>query len=217
MEGVSVDVVIATGDAPAAILAAAQEAGADLIVLGPHRRGLRDMFVGTTAERTMRTSDRPVLTANAVPSGAYARVLLALDFDEASHAAARAIGGLKLSPEAEVVALHLFAAPALGSIKRAMETDAAMDGYVASRRQDAAERLAHLLTQADLDTARPLLEPEHGSPSAAILSAAERQGADLIVMGTHQRSGVQRFLIGSVARDVVLESGVDVLVVPPGE
>jgi nucleotide-binding universal stress UspA family protein len=52
-----------------------------------------------------------------------------------------------------------------------------------------------------------------GDPPEEVLAAVEGTGADLIVMGTHGRRGLSRLLMGSVTSHVILQSGVDVLVV----
>jgi len=56
-----------------------------------------------------------------------------------------------------------------------------------------------------------------GSPSTEIVRYAEREGCDLIVMGTHGRGGIDRLLLGSVAERVVRSSTVPVLTVRVGE
>jgi nucleotide-binding universal stress UspA family protein len=56
---------------------------------------------------------------------------------------------------------------------------------------------------------------ETGVPHREIVADAEASGADLIVMGTHGRTGLDRFLLGSVSERVVRTAGVPVLVVPP--
>jgi nucleotide-binding universal stress UspA family protein len=56
---------------------------------------------------------------------------------------------------------------------------------------------------------------ETGVPHREILADAEDAGADLIVMGTHGRTGLDRFLLGSVSERVVRTADVPVLVVPP--
>ena len=55
---------------------------------------------------------------------------------------------------------------------------------------------------------------EYGSTSEGILSCSREFGADLIVLGTHSRSGFERLLMGSTAEQVVRHSEVPVLVVP---
>lgn len=54
---------------------------------------------------------------------------------------------------------------------------------------------------------------EEGSPSPAILKIAAERGAGLIVMGTHGRTGINRWMLGSVTERVVRESPVPVLTV----
>ncbi len=70
---------------------------------------------------------------------------------------------------------------------------------------EAMERLA-----GDVDVRTNQVE---GSPAQEIVEYAEDEGIDLIVMGTHGRSGVDRLLLGSVAERVVRTSPVPVLTV----
>jgi len=55
---------------------------------------------------------------------------------------------------------------------------------------------------------------EFGSTADAILGCITQFNADLVVLGTHSRTGFERFIMGSVAEDVVRHSPVAVLVVP---
>jgi nucleotide-binding universal stress UspA family protein len=66
-----------------------------------------------------------------------------------------------------------------------------------------------------VDESARLLERE-GEPVSEILETAGAVASDLIVMGTHGRTGLQRLLIGSVADRVIRRSPVPVLTVPPG-
>jgi nucleotide-binding universal stress UspA family protein len=54
-----------------------------------------------------------------------------------------------------------------------------------------------------------------GEPGPSIVSVAEAEHADLIVVGTHGRALVSRFLVGSVSDHVVRHAAVPVLIVPP--
>ncbi len=56
-----------------------------------------------------------------------------------------------------------------------------------------------------------------GRPSEVILDLARREGADLIVMGTHGRTGLSHVLLGSVAERVVRQAECPVMTVPPGK
>lgn len=55
-----------------------------------------------------------------------------------------------------------------------------------------------------------------GLPEKEIVNMAREWGADLIVLGTHARSGIQRILTGSVAEYVIRHSRIPVMVAPPG-
>ncbi|GAB3933240.1 universal stress protein [Mucilaginibacter myungsuensis] len=58
---------------------------------------------------------------------------------------------------------------------------------------------------------------EYGDTADAILECSKQFGADMIVLGTHSRTGIDRFIMGSVAEHVVRHSDVPVLVVPTKE
>jgi nucleotide-binding universal stress UspA family protein len=55
---------------------------------------------------------------------------------------------------------------------------------------------------------------EYGSTAESILHCGKEFKADLIVIGTHSRTGIDRFFMGSVAEDVIRHSEIPVLVVP---
>jgi nucleotide-binding universal stress UspA family protein len=58
---------------------------------------------------------------------------------------------------------------------------------------------------------------EYGSTADGIISCAKEFEADMIIIGTHSRSGLDRLLMGSVAENVVRNSEIPVLVVPSKE
>jgi nucleotide-binding universal stress UspA family protein len=74
------------------------------------------------------------------------------------------------------------------------------------------ERLLASFSPADRALMLPLLEA--GDPATAILEAAKSHAADLVVMGTHGRTGLRRLALGSVAERVVRAASAAVLVVP---
>lgn len=55
-----------------------------------------------------------------------------------------------------------------------------------------------------------------GSPEQKIINISKEWGADLIVMGTHGRTVIEKILTGSVAEYVIRHSGIPVLITPPG-
>jgi len=74
------------GDPFATIVGEAEARNADLIVLGePGKQRLKDLFVGTTTERVIRHSERPVLVVKEASAEAYRRVLVAFDLSEGAR------------------------------------------------------------------------------------------------------------------------------------
>ncbi len=58
---------------------------------------------------------------------------------------------------------------------------------------------------------------EAGEPASTIIKVLEERGGDLVVMGTHGRTGVKHLLLGSVAEKLVRLSPIPVLTIPPEE
>jgi len=79
--------------------------------------------------------------------------------------------------------------------------------------RDAKERMHRIASENFSDKTPHEIEVATGDPAAKILQAAEKDHADLIVMATHGRTGVDHFVLGSVAERVVRESPVPVLTV----
>lgn len=87
----------------------------------------------------------------------------------------------------------------------------------ASRNKLAIERLVSLTTRATASGVKAdhVLDVEAGSVPKAILETAKAQHADLIVLSSHGRRGIQRLLLGSVAERTVHLSPIPVLLLPP--
>jgi nucleotide-binding universal stress UspA family protein len=127
----------------------------------------------------------------------WSKVLCPVDFSDESRAALRAAADLSRRMGA---ALTLFHAESAESELRAA---AAPGGLLADWRREA-ERLG---------VARVTAASAPGQPATAIVEAATGGGFDLIVMGTHGRTGRRGALLGSVAESVVRSSRVPVLTV----
>ena len=82
---------VVTGDPFDAIVRTATAQAADLIVMGAHRKQLlRNIFVGTTIERVIRTGHHPVLMVNNEVNAPYELALTPVDLSDASANAIRA-------------------------------------------------------------------------------------------------------------------------------
>lgn len=217
VDGIATDVMVVVDDVHSGILSVADDISADLIIIGPHRAQLRDIFVGTTAERVVRKSTRPLLVAVETPAAQHRKTLLALDFDEASKAAARDALAMGIFDHTEVVVMHAFDAPGESMMRRAMERSADIGRYVDAEKDSATEELRTLLKDLGLPPTCQTVVSMEGTPARAILEAAQSADCDLIVLGTNQRKGFERVLIGSVTADVIRDAHRDVLIIPVNE
>ncbi|GGD38554.1 universal stress protein [Sinisalibacter lacisalsi] len=205
-------------DAPfAGIVRAATEIAPDLLVIGPHRRQvLRDVFVGTTAERTIRSVSCPVLMVNALPAGRYRHVLQTTDLSDESRIAAQRFAALGLGEDARASMLFVFDAPAmrLGMSHSIPKDDQAH--YLEGERTHALRELGRFMaTLGAAVQADQVVRREDTAAANEILKAAEEMKADLIVAATHGRGGGARMFLGSVTEQVLRSATVDVLAIPP--
>lgn len=215
VDGIACDPVVVLGDAFAGIVSAGEQANADLQVIGSHRRQLlRDVFVGTTAERAIRTSTRPTLMANAVPAGAYRHVLVAVDFSDSCRDAVLVLKDLGFDKQTAVSVIHVFDAPATSLMSRASLGPEEIKDYVLEEEKTARRDMEAFLREVKLDPVRTILRPNDTTIGLTICDSAREADVDLLVAATHGRSGIAKLLLGSVAEEILLRSEIDVLAVP---
>jgi nucleotide-binding universal stress UspA family protein len=210
------------GDAVSAgIITQADLVGAALIMLATHgRSGPKRWALGSVAEEVIRTATCPVLVVRAgmgAPKDRphrVQRILTPLDGSATAESAlaeavrlATAFGAIL-----DVIAVVPWAASVYGAGAEVW-TGEEVDDRLAQGSDDYLGRIQDRLPP-DLPCERQVLR---GAPATAILDHAERTRADLIVMGTHGRSGLSRFVLGSVADRVVRGGTVPVVLVRGGE
>jgi nucleotide-binding universal stress UspA family protein len=198
---------VVAGAAHAEIARMAEELGADLILVGATRRGWagRALF-GTTAARTLRTASRPVLVVRSEPDAPVRKVLLTTDLSELSVHACRV--GVELARSiwgGQVEFRCLSAVWAGGDLPP-------LDGE--RLRSAVAAGLGPLLAPLEAGGAAIHAVVRLGDPYEEILAEAASWPADLVVLGTHGRSGLSRLFLGSVAEPAVRDLTCSALVVP---
>lgn len=142
---------------------------------------------------------------------AFRRILLPTDFSRASAPALRRAVALARACRAPLVLLHVMTPPSPFISEDTLPSNYA-DLLILARRS-AKRRLAAVLGRVRRTGVRAKAILAEGLPAGEILRAARRARADLIVMGTHGRTGVSRVFMGSVAERVVRESRCPVLTV----
>lgn len=140
----------------------------------------------------------------------FNKILCPMDFDENS------MGGLRLAcelAEGKDAVIYLFhTVPMVVTA----EVPLPMESYVALE-AEAKEKLQEIATQQLGDKIRHEVAVAIGEPAHLILEEIKKLGVDSVVMATHGRTGVKRFVLGSVAERVVREAACPVVTVRPPE
>ena len=186
-----------------AIIDYATERDVDVVVMGTHgRQGMDRLLSGSVSEEVVRGAPCPVFTVlpsetEGVPT--ISRVLAPVDLSEQSPMVVDHAAALSEAYGAPLDLLHVVEEAAYPSAYGldAMGTDLP---NVQDRAREALETLAGRI---DLRTDPVNVHVLAGNAARDIVEFAEEQAADLIVMATHGRTGLERFLIGSVAEKVV--------------
>jgi nucleotide-binding universal stress UspA family protein len=210
--GMSVPTDVVTGPLIAGILGHAAGNRADLLVLGARGASfMRHLMLGSTAERLVRKSDRPLLVVRQPPHERYRRVLVAVDFSPLSLKAldlARAV-----APHADLVLLHSYDVPYEDWMRTVDVPEGALQHYQQAARQRALQNMQAFLAAAALTAAEVPTVVVKGDPTIRILEQEQELDCDLIVVGKQGETVTEEFLLGSVTKHVLQQSQSDVLVV----
>jgi nucleotide-binding universal stress UspA family protein len=192
---------------------------ADLVVMGPHTRRRLDVgFLGTTADRVIRTLDAPVLVVRGALRMPLKRLLVPIDLSERTGcvldvalAWGEGVGGHDGAlpiPTVEMEIVHVVPrvlAPGGLPFDRAT----VLPGM--NREVDAALKRAG--GASSIQVSEEVLWGDRADHE--IVRCAQQSGSDLIVMATHGYGMVKRALVGSTASGVARNSPCPVLLVPP--
>ncbi|MDP1534329.1 MAG: universal stress protein [Rubrivivax sp.] len=208
---VTVRPVHASGAALDEIDREAQALDAALVVLGARGAGfMRRLVLGSTSERLLRRTTRPVLVVRQTPHGPYRRALVALDFSAWS---ARAVTtARRVAPHARLLLFNAYQVPFEEKLNFAGVDAATIELYRQRARVDATQRMHALAAASGLkpgDWEPCIVE---GDASQRIIEHEQEKDCDLVVLGKHGQSATEDLLLGSVSKHVLAEGGSDVLV-----
>lgn len=140
------------------------------------------------------------------------RILLAMDGSDQSYEAARALA--YLSPVQQVIILHALDVPKPAYPMMTPELTQELYATVERGMKEDGERLLErAVSILPLHAGSTTKRLEVGKPADTILAAAERERADLIVLGARGRGLVQEVLLGSVSHRVITQAPCPTLVV----
>lgn len=219
--GVVIRQVVKAGSAAGQIATLARSSKAELVVVGRGGGRVRDVFLGSTAERVIRQGQLPVLVVRLAARGAYARPAMALALDEAADEVIETMLKVIEPPRLEVTLIHAYRVPFEATVYPSLSSVDAEEWRTHEQRK-ARQELAKLLNStlersgiAQHDAPIWKLQVRLGSPRTVIPRAVEQARADLLVLGTHGHAGLAHAFLGTVAGDLLREVACDALVVPP--
>jgi nucleotide-binding universal stress UspA family protein len=183
----------------------------DLIVMATHGRvGMTRWLLGSLAEKVVRHAPCSVVTVRPPEGereavGSVERVVVPIDFSDHSRRAVAAALGL-LADDGSLVLHHVVLNPMLSGLApsalRLFSQDPSLTKRVRARMEDWMEGQPF---EAEIT--------EAGDVANSILEVAEAKKADLLVMGTRGRTGLDYFLTGSVAEKIVRACSIPVMTV----
>jgi nucleotide-binding universal stress UspA family protein len=213
--GLTVETAVLSGRPASAISERARTMGADMIVVGSRGHGrIGTMLLGSISSELVDHAPAPVLVARGT---CIDRVLLAWDGSACAARAAELLTDWPIFGESSVRVVSVadievpwwtgFPEPGSPEMMPIF-----VDAAEATRRhhQELALGMTDALRAAGRSATAERLE---GDAATEILARARTMKTDLIVMGTHGRTGLARLVIGSVARNVLHHAACSVLIV----
>jgi len=147
------------------------------------------------------------------------RLMFATDFSPCSQEALAHARYLATELGAEVNVVHVFERPFFieAGVSHRLQLRHDVDQWIQEAKDEAKRRLESLANELRIKGLTVTVAFREGIPFVEILKEADEWRADLIVMGTHGRTGVAHALIGSVAERVVERAPCAVLTVRPAQ
>ncbi|HWP43254.1 MAG TPA: universal stress protein [Blastocatellia bacterium] len=210
--------VVVEGYPRTKIVEYAREWGADFIFVGSHGHGsIARFFLGSIARAVTRTAPCSVgivrSTGHRWTEGkAGMRILLATDGSQCSVAAARSIASRPWpeATEVRVVSAVDLVVPVIEPWYGAPELIGRIERETSKLAEKAVNSARQILSDAGIESSESILV---GNPKVSILDEAKDWDADLIVVGSHGRRGIDRALQGSVSEAVAMHAHCSVEVI----
>lgn len=205
---------IIVGDPAERLIEHAQQIGIDLLLTGPaHSKILGENLLGSTAARIVRYVNLPVLAVRRREDGPYATAAAGIDFSAGSHSALQT--GMALFRSAQFTLVHAYqVTPDWGG----RNADRSVDVIEAEEKdrviRAAEQELTEIIGSASHANGRIGTFLQEGDPEVVMTDYVDKHWPDLVIAGTHGRTGDQHAAIGSVAEHLLNTLPCDILAVP---
>lgn len=212
-EGVKCELLARHGDEPyKVIISEAEKNGVDTIIMGRKgRTGLKRLVMGSTTAKVIGHTRANVLVVPKTASLEFRSILIATDNSPYSERAALEAINLAKCTGARLTAISV-AGEAMGSLE-ATHSRTMRDKLAEEEREYAESFVKKVKDIAAKEGAKAEGIVITGKPYEGIVESARERDVDLILMGSHGRSGLEKLLMGSVTEKVIIFSPCAVLVV----
>lgn len=204
-----------SGPVSESIVSFAEENDIDLIVISSHgRSGVQRWVYGSVAEKVLRQTCCATLVIRGytqVELFKHRRILVPLDGSSLAEYALEAAVAIAGAMEAELILIRITTPIHLGLETAPMEQ--AFDNIEAVERSQAEVYLKTVATSLSEHGVPIKLETMSGPVAESIIDYAASHGVDLIAMSSHGRSGISRWVYGSVAEKVLRGASCATLIV----
>ncbi len=222
--GLKVSTAVVCGNTVEQIAVYALRNMIDLLTISSHGySGFKRLLLGSVAGRVIDYVKIPILLVKAGKAAKekpeLKRILLPMDgsqFSETSIPYAQSVIG---GTDAEIELLTVAKPPLVPSDRSANikpSWEEYRDALVADAKEQATAYLERVRTAFTDEKTSVKLLVEMGKPADSIMQAAEREQVHLIALSSHGRTGAERVFYGSVARRLIDESGIPLLLIRPG-
>ena len=216
--GIRSRVEVRFGKPDEVIGATAKDVDASIVVIGPHGDRPRPWrFLGTTADRVVRTSPVPVLVATAPTPHPPRRILVPVDDDSAASPVLAWTRDLSGQFDADVTLLHVWSnavyshVASMSYAETRTEADARRE--IESELRGVAQHWLNHMARTGLARERVTSTVAWGKTADVVLETAESSGAELIVLGRNGSGLVSGALLGRTTATVLHGAHCPVLVV----
>ena len=217
--GTAVRYTVEVGHAADAIIEKATSDPAMLIAMATHgRSGLDRYLLGSVTEKVLRGSDNPLLLARAsaempAAGACFPTIVVPLDGSELAESILPMVAGLARKLDSEVVMFRAYHIPMGIYEGDAVVSSEAYAEILGGLREEAVTYLDRKAAEVrKLEVKKVSTLVAEGFAADEIIDLGSKQPAALIAMASHGRSGVKRWLLGSVAEAVVRHAAGAILI-----
>lgn len=185
---------------------------ASLVVLGAHGGGfVRDLFVGSTVDKVLRKLTQPLLIVKREPQVPYRKILIAVDFSEASWRATKF--AMNIASHVHITVLHAFEVPFHAKLHSAGVDYKLIQFYEAEVQVQKKMEMHRFVSELETPNVSLTGITEQGAAIEVIRKKMETLEPDLVVIGKYGQAEREEMLLGSVIKYMIQAADCDVLVV----